>query len=98
MTEVSIARAIFSVVGRGRKRHGGGGFTLGRGTTEQGARSRKDPGGLGTHAQDAAATRRQDLEIELVKTNTELFAGAAESFFDRLARELVVGIAKCSHS
>jgi hypothetical protein len=99
VTEVSLdARAIFPVVCGSGEWNGGGGFTLGRGTTEERARSRQNPGGLCAHAQDAAAARRQDFEVELIKAHAEFFAGPAQSFLDRLARELVVSIAKCSHS
>jgi hypothetical protein len=98
VAEVSLdTRAIFSVVGRGRKWNGGSGFALGRRTAKKRPRGRQDPGGLCAHSQDAAATRRQDLEVELVEAHTEFFAGPAQSFFDRLASELVVSIAECSH-
>jgi len=78
VAEVTLdPRALFMVVCRGWYRNGGSGFTLGRGTTQERARRRQNPGGLCAHTQDAAAAGRQDLEVEFIEAHTEFFAGPA---------------------
>jgi predicted RNA-binding protein Jag len=54
------------------------------------AGSRHDPGGLGSHAEDAAAARGQNLEIEVVQLDAELLSGILERLFDALAGKLAV--------
>jgi hypothetical protein len=49
-----------------------------------------DPGRLGTHAEDAAAARRQDLEVQIVELGPELVPGGLEGLLDGLAAEFLV--------
>jgi hypothetical protein len=92
-----VSRAVLPIVGGRRQRDLGGGFSLGSGAAEQRSRSRENPGGLGAHAQNAAAARRQDFEVELVEAHTELFSGPPQSLLHGLAREFVVSVAIGSH-
>jgi hypothetical protein len=92
-----VARPFFTVVGRGGERNLCCRFTLRGCATQQGARSRQDPGGFGAHAQHAPAAGGQDLEVEFVETNAELFPSSAQGFLDRLAGEFVISVAKGCH-
>ena len=74
----------------GRQRRGGGGLTLGRRSAQRRARRGDDPGGLGAHAEDAPAARRQDLEVEVVELRAEGLSGQLERLLDGLAGELLV--------
>jgi hypothetical protein len=93
-TSVEAAAGITLAVpfaGRGwRQRPGGRRFALGGRAAELGARGGKDPGRLGTHAEDPPAARGQDLEIEVVEPDAERLTGLAKGILDGLAGELAV--------
>jgi len=78
VAKVTVApRALLPIMTRGCQRDLGSRLSLWSGAAQRRARSRQDAGGLGAHAQDAAAAGRQDLEIELVEAHAELFSGPA---------------------
>ena len=79
------------------KRNLGSGFPLGSRASQKRSRRRQNPGGLGAHAQDASASRGQDFEVQLIEAHAKFFAGPAQSFFNGLAGEFVIGIAEGSH-
>ena len=70
-----VARPRSSRGGAGGSGVRGRGLALRRGAAERRARRGDDPGGLGAHAEDAAAARRQDLEVEVVELGAERLAG-----------------------
>jgi hypothetical protein len=87
---VLAARTAVLSRGRGRERLRLSGLALGGGATEGAARRGDDPGGLGAHAQDAAAALGEDLEVEVAEADPEQVAGRLDGLLDGLAGELLV--------
>jgi hypothetical protein len=68
-----------------------GRFPLWRDATERRSRRGNDSGRLGAHAENAPTAGGEDLEVELVESDAEGFAGFAERLLDGLAGEFAVG-------
>jgi hypothetical protein len=82
---VAAGALIAIAMWRRREWLGGRRLALGRGAAERSSGRRDDPGGLGTHAQHATAAGGEDLEVEIVQTDPEGFAGFAKGLLDGLA-------------
>jgi hypothetical protein len=92
-----VARSLFPVVGRGGERNLSRRLALRSSAAQKRAGSSEDSGGFGAHPKHPAAAGGQDLEVELIETDAELFSSSAEGFLDRLAGEFVISVAKGCH-
>ena len=92
------ARSVAAILAWGWCREGprGGRLALWRRSSELGARGGQDSRRLGAHAEDAAAARGEDLEVEVVEARVEGLTRLAQRLLDRLAGELSVGAHRIS--
>jgi hypothetical protein len=82
---------VVQLAARRGQRRGCRGVALGGGAAQGGTRRGNDPGRLGTHAENAAAAGRQNLEVQVVELRAEGLARLAQRLLDGLAGELPVG-------
>src|SRR4051794_13994576 len=89
---VAVLRSRAAILAGRLRRHwlGLGGFALGCGPAERAAWRRHDPCRLRAHAEDPAAARGEDLEVEVPQAHAELVAGRLDGLLDGLAGELLV--------